>query len=291
MNFKKIICSIPLLCAVFLQNGAYATSNEIHELKIGDCKVIAVKDTSFEMAATLIVNGNPDTLKKYLPDGKTISSVNTFIIKNGKQTILVDAGNGASMLTNLKKVGLTPDSINLILITHGHFDHVSGLIKDGKPVFQKAKVLFSKDEKALYEDKAIESIPDEYKTYFKASNQVFKIYGDKVGTFAFGDTVASGVISVDLHGHTAGQTGYLVESKGQKLLIAGDFLHISPVQFPHPEYSLVYDRDPVAAATTRKLVLDNVTKEKMLVAGMHIPFPGVGTVALGPVGFVFSPVK
>jgi len=291
MNFKKVVCSISLLCTGLLQTGACAASNEIYEQKIGDIKVITVKDTTFEMSSTWIANGNPDTLKKYLPDSKTFSSLNAFIIKNGKQTILVDAGTGASLIANMKKIGLTPDNIDLILITHGHYDHVLGLIKDGKPVFQKAKVLFSKEEKALYEDKTIESIPDEFKPHFKDANQVLKIYGDKIGTFAFGDTVAEGVIAIDLRGHTAGHAGFIVESKGKKMLIAGDFLHIAPVQFNHPEYSFIYDKDPSVAEATRKNILEKASKEKMMIAGIHIPFPGIVTVAPGPVGFVYTQVK
>jgi glyoxylase-like metal-dependent hydrolase (beta-lactamase superfamily II) len=287
----KSFCFIGILCVSFSPSVVNGNSKETFELKVGDISVTTVMDTFFDMPSTLIKNGNKDTLKNYMPDGKTRSSVNIYIVKTGKQTVLVDAGNGAHMLTNLKSIGITPDNVDLILLTHGHNDHVGGLVKSGKAVFQKAKVLFSEKEKVLYEDTSIEALPDEYKPHFKGANQVLKIYGDRVKTFNFGDTVASGVVSVDISGHTAGHSGFLVVSNGQKLLIAGDFLHIVPVQFPHPEYSLIYDRDPEAAAAKRKKILEQVSIEKILVAGMHIPFPGIGQVASGTVGYVFTPVK
>lgn len=284
---SKIISTaiLYLSCSVF---QSHAASNETHLVKVGNISVISVLDTVFSMESSLIKNGDQDTLQKYVPEGKTPVPVNVFIIKNAKQTIMVDAGIGNNLLPNLKKIGITPDKIDMILITHGHYDHIVGLIKDGKPVFPKAKILFSEKEKALYEDKAVELVPAEYKQFFMPANQVLKIYGNRVETFPFGKVLADGVTSVDLSGHTTGQSGFLVESKGQKLLIAADFLHIDVLQLVHPEYSLVYDSDLEIAAKVRKQVLENAVNEKILLAGSHISFPGIGTISTG---FVFTPVK
>lgn len=287
----KILISTAVLCMMFIQSGAYAGSCETREIKIGNIPVISIMDTFFEMNSGLLVNGNPDTLSKYMPGGKSLSSVNAFVVETKKHSILIDAGMGAHLLGNLESIGKSPKNIDIVLLTHGHGDHVSGLIKDGKPVFPNAKVLFSEKEKPLYEDKAIASTPDQYKPFMKAANEVLKVYGNKVGVFAFGDTITDGIIAVDLSGHTPGHTGFLISSNGQTLFIAGDFLHVAPVQFPHPEYSLVYDADPDMAAVKRKYVLDRCVKEKILVAGMHIQFPGVGAVETGTVGYVFKPIK
>ena len=123
------------------------------------------------------------------------------------------------------------------------------------------------------------------------ANQVFKVYGSRIETFPFGKVIAEGITSVDLSGHTAGQSGFLVESKGEKLLIAGDFLHIGALQFTHPEYSLVYDSDIEMAVKTRKQTLENASTEKILLAGAHIPFPGIGHVSIANPGYIFTPVK
>jgi glyoxylase-like metal-dependent hydrolase (beta-lactamase superfamily II) len=288
---RSVVLAVSVLYVIFFQTGANAGSCETYEMKIGDIPVISIMDTFFEMNSTLIKNGNPDTLSKYMHDGKSLSSVNVFILETKKHSILIDAGMGSHLLGNLESIGKSPKNIDLVLLTHGHGDHVSGLIKDGKPVFPNAKVLFSEKEKRLYEDKAIESTPDQYKPFMKAANQVLKIYGDRVGVFAFGDTITDGIIAVDLSGHTAGHCGFLISSNGQKLLIAGDFVHIASVQFPHPEYSLVYDADLDGAYAKRKLVLERCSKEKMLVAGMHIQFPGIGNVETGTSGFVFKSIR
>ncbi|HEX3020301.1 MAG TPA: MBL fold metallo-hydrolase [Chitinispirillaceae bacterium] len=287
-NRKKMIGVAISLCLCSTVSLLNAASNVTQMVKVGDISVISVLDSNFDMESSLIKNGNQDTIKKFMPEGKLPASDNVFIIKNAKQTIMVDAGIGGNLIANLKKVGITPDKIDLILITHGHYDHVIGLIKDGKPVFPKAKILFSEKEKQLYEDKAIEQVPAEYKQYFMPANQVIKAYGNRVETFPFGKVIADGITSVDLSGHTAGQSGFLVESKGQKLLIAGDFLHIGVLQFTHPEYSLAFDSDIEMSVKVRKQTLEKAVSEKILLAGTHIPFPGIGNVTAG---FEFIPVK
>ena len=94
-----------------------------------------------------------------------------------------------------------------MLLTHGHFDHVGGMVKNGKPVFTKAKVLIADKEKPLYEDAGIEKIPAEYKKYFIPANEMLKVYGSRIETFTPGKKVAEGIVSVDLSGHTAGHAG------------------------------------------------------------------------------------
>ena len=152
-------------------------------------------------------------------------------------------------------------------------------------------MLFSEKEKPLYSDSAMEKIPAQYKYLFIASNQTIKAYGSKVKTFPLDKPVTEGIISVDLNGHTPGHSGFLIESKGQKLLIAGDFLHIGAIQFPHPEYSLIFDADIKQAVEMRKQTLNKLVAEKLPFAATHIPFPGIGTVSSANEGFVFTPVK
>jgi glyoxylase-like metal-dependent hydrolase (beta-lactamase superfamily II) len=243
------------------------------------------------MESSLIKNGNPEVVKKYMPDGKITCSVNTYVVKGKNQTVLIDAGLSGNIDLKLVEAGISPNSVKLILITHGHNDHVSGLVKNDKAAFPNAKVLFSEKEKPLYADSAIEKLPAQYKPFFVGTNQVLKIYGNKVGTFTFGKTVADGIVPVDMNGHTPGHSGFLIESKGQKLLIAGDFLHIGAVQFPHPEYSLVFDADTKQAAEMRKLILDRLVKEKLTIAATHLSFPGIGTVSSAKESLVFTSVK
>lgn len=287
----KLVKILVAICFAALISSAQASPEEINKFNVGDVSITAIVDTTFELTSALIKNADTNIIKKCLPEGKITVSVNAYIAKTRNQTILIDAGTGARLLSNMKEAGFSPDSISLVLITHGHFDHIGGLLKDGKPVFVNAKILMSEKEYALYSDSSIATLPADIKQYFMLCNQVLKVYGKSVQTFKEGTKINDCISAYDIKGHTAGQTAYMVESKGKKLLLAGDFLHIAPVQFPHPEYCLAFDADVNMAVSARKQVMDKVSREKILVAGVHIKFPGIGTIANDKGSFVFTPVK
>ena len=288
---KKLFCFTVL--SFLIISFSHSASKDTFEFKVGSVSVTAIADSAVEMQSELIKNANADELKKYMPDGKKKADVNVFLLKTDKQIILIDTGmgDGGKLISKMKQSGITPDMVNLILITHGHFDHVAGLIKNGKAVFPNAEIMISEEEKPLYEDSGLEKIPAEYKKYFVPANQMLKLYSAKIKTFSLGDKVADGITSVDMKGHTPGHSGFLLESNGEKLLFAGDFMHIQSVQLIHPEYSLVYDTDLDKAAKMRKKLLKKLAKDKINVAAVHIDFPGVGSISKTTDGFDFTPLK
>jgi len=149
---KKLFCFTVLSLLVI--SFSHSASNDTFEFKVGNVSVTAIADSTVEMQSELIKNANAEELIKYMPEGKKKASVNVFLVKTGKQIILIDAGmgDGGKLISVMKKLGITPDMVNLILITHGHFDHVAGLIKNGKAVFPNAEIMISKEEKPVYED-------------------------------------------------------------------------------------------------------------------------------------------
>lgn len=274
-----------------------AAKPSFYSVKIGKIEVIALQDAAVEMNSGLVKNGDPAVVKKIMPDGKLPASVNVFLVKTGSHKILVDAGIGngnagnGMLIESLKMCGLNPEDIDMILITHAHFDHVGGLVKDGKPVFTKAKLLFPKSEMASFSDESLKKLPADVKGFYEPANAAMKIYGKKGDTFKAGDTIAEGVKAVDLSGHTPGHAGFMIESEGKKCLLLGDLLHIMDLQFPYPDYSLVYDTDAAKAARTRNRILEMAAAEKIPVAGVHIKFPGIGSVVKSGNGYSFTAVK
>ncbi|WP_255210995.1 hypothetical protein [Methylogaea oryzae] len=97
-------------------------------------------------------------------------------------------------------------------------------------------------------------------------------------TFTPGSELVPGVTSVKADGHTPGHTAYAVESDGQKLLIWGDLVHAHAVQFAKPGVSVEFDIDQKQAIATRLRIMKAMAASKSLVAGMHLPFPGIGHV-------------
>ena len=98
-----------------------------------------------------------------------------------------------------------------------------------------------------------------------------------------------GITAIRCHGHTPGHTAFLIESGNDRLLIWGDTIHIPEVQFARPEITMMPDFDPDAAAASRRKILEMAARERMLVTGMHMHFPGFGHVAKEGDAYRFHP--
>lgn len=99
--------------------------------------------------------------------------------------------------------------------------------------------------------------------------KVFDKYREKMHTFT-NNEVLPGVHAMPLLGHTAGHSGYCLESDGRSLLIWEDIVHFPQIQIARPDVSIAFDQDPLLSADTRSKLLDVVSSDKMLVAGMHL---------------------
>lgn len=269
-----------------------AESEFVSTLKLGEMEVVAIQDTPGEMDISLFKGPLSEKEKEaYMPGGKAPASVNVFVIKAGDKNILVDAGLGTRenpksfMLERLPLAGVSADDIDMVILTHMHFDHIGGLVQDGKPVFPKAEVFAALPESEYW------LAPELSDSNAELAKSVAKAYGDRFHTFNFNDELAKGVISINAVGHTPGHTVFLVESNGDALLIIGDLLHAAALQFAQPDESATYDMDMTKAAQVRRTVLKRAVDENLPVAGMHIPFPGVGYVTDNKNGgFVFAPL-
>lgn len=192
------------------------------------------------------------------------SSMNAFLINSGNITILFDTGLGAPDSQLLTKLKNKPEDIKYIYLTHLHGDHIGGMMKNGKPVFTNADIYVSRKE---YEGWM--KMPDKTKAQAK---KTLKAYEKRLHLFEFGDTLPGNVIALDGSGHTPGHTIYNVDNK---VLVAGDIIHGAALQVLHPEYCASYDMDYAKAIQTRKDIMKFASENKIDIAGMHVPLPGI----------------
>ena len=203
-----------------------------------------------------------------LPDGIP-ASVSTFLLQVNGKNILFDAGLGAfggQLLTRLAALGVTPDDINLVYLTHFHVDHIAGLVaKDDAgndvKVFKNAGVYAGKVEY----DAWMNDIPKN-----DLQKMVMELYKDSLRLFAFGDTLPHNVIALDAVGHTPGHTAFQFSN----LLVVGDLMHGYALQKDHPEINSNYDMDKEKSIESRKRLMQYARDNKLLMAGMHLPPPG-----------------
>lgn len=197
------------------------------------------------------------------------ASVSTFLVQVEGAYILFDAGLGTfggQLMNRLAALGVNPDSIGLVYLTHFHMDHIAGLVaKDSAgadtKVFKNAAVYAGQVEY----DAWVNDIPKN-----DMQKNVMALYKDSLHLFAFGDTLPHGVLAMDAVGHTPGHTAFQLSN----LLVVGDLMHGYALQKDHPEINSNYDMDKVKSAESRKRLMQYARENKLLMAGMHLPPPG-----------------
>lgn len=305
LRAKPIVLAMGLLFCVAAQGADAPSSPGFYKYKLGAVTVVALSDGTFALPARdLMIDAHKGEVEAALTKahaGKTVpTSVNAFLIDTGTRRILVDAGAGTSMgpslgevRTHLEAAGYRPDQIDEILITHLHADHVGGLIDSHGMVYPKAVVRVNADEVRFWEDPANTSKVDpSIRVSFDTVAKALKPYEaiGHVKPLHGGETIAPGITAVDETGHTAGHTGYRIDSDGKTLIVWGDVVHLPMAQFPDPKVTIKFDGEPAAAAACREKLLAEATKGGYFIAAAHIAFPGIGSVAGSAQGYEWTPV-
>ncbi len=305
---QHIIFQIVMGLACFsMFNGSAAlagTADGMKSMKVGKVEVIAFQDFPTGMDRSIFSGVAPATIDALWPKSKSgalekaPASINVFMIKTPGQNILVDTGYGPSSDKHvgklpelLKKANVAPESINAVLLTHMHGDHIGGLLdKDGKPAFPNATVYVSNPEKVFWSnDAAMSAAPDRMKPNFELARKSLAAYGDKVHVFEFGNEPVPGVTAFNAVGHTPGHTVFLLNSGEQKMLFWGDIVHAAAVQIPNPGICAAYDMDMPQAVKSRTAIMKQAAAERLIVAGAHLPFPATGRIEAAGNGFIYKP--
>ncbi|WP_119271930.1 MBL fold metallo-hydrolase [Taklimakanibacter deserti] len=293
--------SSPLAIARAPLAGAVTPS---YRLKIGELEVTALADGYIDLDQAIFASADKSEMSKLLEgaflksDAPLRTSINAFVVNTGKQLILIDCGTVQAFGPTLAKLperleaqGFMPEQFEAVLLTHMHPDHVGAATnKEGVARFTKAELVVSETEWKFWSDESIAAkAPKEAQPFFKFATDAGKAYGKAMRLFGKDGEIVPGITSVGLPGHTPGHTGFIVASGNESLLIWGDIVHSPALQFTHPEWSITFDVDQAQAAATRKTIFDRAAADKLLVAGMHLDFPGFGHVARGASAYDFIP--
>src|SRR5882724_6651795 len=277
-----------------------------YRLKVGDLEVTSLFDGTgvFDPHWLNGTTARMDGVLKALHEDTHLLDVADagFLVNTGKQLILVDVGTGGwwggaafgRFAGSLRSAGYTPEAVNIVLLTHLHSDHAGGLTThDGKRVFPHADVYVAKAESDFWLSPDIAAkAPKDGQPFFQSAQAIAAPYikAGKWHTFSGSETIVDGVQPVSLHGHAPGHTGYKFSSKGQRILFWGDTVHAQIVQLRHPDITVVFDNDHAAAAATRNQLLPTLAREGVMIAGPHMPFPGMGRLRKEANGYVWAPV-
>ncbi|HLH90541.1 MAG TPA: MBL fold metallo-hydrolase [Xanthobacteraceae bacterium] len=225
------------------------------------------------------------------------------VVNTGKQLILFDTGNGAlrreheqlrnrsvdgHLVERLRQAGYKPEDVDVVVITHGHPDHIGGLTEGGKPVFANARYVFGATEFDFW--KRGENVREARKFNRELFMQIAVPLADRATFVKPGDEIAPGIRAVDAFGHSPGMMAYHVESQGKQLLVWADTAGHYIVSFQRPDWQLDVDDIKDKAIATRKRMFDMAASDKLFVAGYHMPFPALGWVDKTASGYRWVPV-
>ena len=201
------------------------------------------------------------------PEGSVPSSISCFLVETQGKKVLFDTGNGTErgwmLLKRLDSIGVKPESIDFLVITHFHGDHIGGMTEGGKPVFTRAEVYVPEAERIYWKYMSNQNA--------KAAADAMAAYGDKVHCFKYTDALPLGIKPLAAPGHTPGHTVYQM----RRLLIVGDLMHGFDLQIKDLDICPSFDMDRRKAIESRKKYIDYIRKNKLVTAGMHFPGNGV----------------
>ncbi|WP_170346426.1 MBL fold metallo-hydrolase [Ruegeria atlantica] len=271
-----------------------ANSTIAKSFHVGDFTVTTLLDGSFprDGAKEIFGGGATDeefakvSAENFIPADVAQFFFTPSLVNTGSELVLFDTGLGqGGIQAALADAGVTPDQIDVVVITHMHPDHIGGMTTEGAPTFANARYVTASPE---YDFWAAQD----------AGNRVGDLVAEKVTPLAEkmtfvedGGEVASGITAVAAYGHTPGHTVYHLESNGQRLVLTADLANHYVWSFAHPEWEVRFDMDKAAATAARRNVLGMLAADKVPMVGYHMPFPGAGYVEARGEGFRFVPVS
>ena len=215
--------------------------------------------------------------------GRLKMSIHALVVETPERRIVVDTclGNDkqnrriptwnnlqGSFLRDLAAAGFPRESIDTVLCTHLHVDHVgwNTMLVDGRwvPTFPNARYLMGRVEFAHWRE---QHERDDMAAVF--ADSVAPIYDSGLADLVETDhRICEEISLVPTTGHTPGHVSVRIRSAGEEALITGDFMH-HPCQIARPHWSSTADSDPDAARATRERMLEELSGRPVLVIGTH----------------------
>ncbi len=212
---------------------------------------------------------------------------NVTLYRSGDRLVLFDVGAGAhfmptagKLLDSLADASIDPAEVTDVVFTHGHPDHLWGLIDDfDEEVFTDAAYHMNRAEFDFWTDPGtVDTIGEERKTFAVGAASRLERIAEKINLFDDGAEVVTGIEAMATHGHTPGHTSFVIHQGSSSTMVTGDALTHAQISFAHPGWVSGSDQDPDQAIATRKRLLDRLAADDMAIIGYHLPKPGEGRV-------------
>jgi glyoxylase-like metal-dependent hydrolase (beta-lactamase superfamily II) len=281
-----------------------------YRYKVGDFEVTVVTDgaTTSPLTDRYVQNAAKADVSAALealhgaPD-KVTNHYNPIVVNTGSKLVVIDAGAGLGAYqqtkgalgqfhTNLTAAGIDKNSVDIVILSHLHGDHINGLLDaENKLAFPKAEVLMpAADIKFWTDDTNAARFQEPVKGQFANVKRVLGALGGKVTQYEGSKELVPGITSMPTPGHTPGHTSFMISSGSDRLLHQVDVTAGMGTLFVrNPNWYFLFDVDGPLAEQTRRKFYDMVIADKLRIQGFHFPFPAVGFIEKDGNGYRWMP--
>jgi glyoxylase-like metal-dependent hydrolase (beta-lactamase superfamily II) len=274
----------------------------VYRHKVGEIEVVALADGEMTLPPEMFPDANRAEMARLAEQGShpfpVRSHSNAYAVQTGDLLYLIDAGAGSllgpslgHLAQSLAAAEIAPERVDAILLTHMHPDHIGGLTRDGNAVFPRARLMVPEVDAAYWLDPESAATSTEIvRPYFRMVQDAVAPYAGRMQRIAAGSTPVPGIEAMLLTGHSRGHTGYLITSSEDRLLVWGDIVSNAALQFARPGWTLAHDFSRPRAAFERRRVFNMAAQDRLMIAGAHLPFPGIGRVTRDGERYTFEPL-
>jgi glyoxylase-like metal-dependent hydrolase (beta-lactamase superfamily II) len=270
--------------------------------QIGGYEFVSVSDGNLLLPRSFFFEGLPQeelaqVLAPFdLPQDQLAPPCNLTLLRNDDRVILFDAGAGpafmpsaGSLSESLGAAGVAPEAVTDVVFTHGHPDHLWGVLDDFDDlVFPNARYHMGQVEWDYWRDPAtVDTIGAARASFAVGAARRLAAIEDRMAHFSDGDEVLPGIMAQASFGHTPGHMSFLLGGRSDALMIGGDAIGNHHLAFARPGWASGSDQDPERGAETRQRLLDRLADEQIWLMGFHLPQGGLGRVERHGEGYRF----
>ncbi len=220
--------------------------------------------------------------------GYALVPYNCLLVRSGGRTALLDVGAGLELARqweepvgrlpeSLRRIGVAPEDIDVVVVSHGHPDHIGGLTTPGddrRPMYPRARHYFWTTE---WEAWTTEVGLAQFKEVLRRPARVHLPVIREAGLVELADReidVLPGVRLIPTPGHTPGHLAVVLTSGGEGGIYLGDVV-TDESMFEHPDWLTAAEAIPALSVASRRRILERAVREHLTVAAFHLATVGV----------------